>query len=217
MGKQRGLSSRQHDEIDVGAYYERFYALAGEKKGGFFIDAFAGGGRDIKAIFNRWHGDGHFVAIDNDPQRIADMTARENFVKVAGPRSLTKAFEQARIAVVEGEFPHRTAGAMWAALKQKADLILCNAGIMFVPPEKLESTLRQIGDMLAPGGDLVLRFSTDREDQGKNFGQTYFIHDPGRIHDFFSGQEREVMRHDDLPDPAGRPFHWIDLNIHRPA
>lgn len=213
MSYTHGLSTQTHDAMSVDDYYGIVYNACREKRGGLFVDVFSGGGRDIQKISTLLGGDGKFIAIDSDPQRIQDMTGKQGFVMVDSRQALENAFKDAKIAVVGGTLPERPYGTTDIDLKGRADFILCNAGIMFVRPDQLEDTLKQLSGMLAPQGEMVLRFSLKRDDQSKNLGIAYFVHDPKTVENILGREGMRVERREDLPDPAGRPFSWVDIHV----
>jgi hypothetical protein len=213
MAYQNGLTTAAHDAMDVGDYMKIVMQKSATHRGGLIVDVFSGGGRDIQAIRDNLGGDGHFAAIDSDPLRIHDMVSKDGFTAVYSATELCEAFERANIAVIDGQFPDRPYGLTGAALVGQADFVLCNAGIMFVPPDQLQQTLHGLTAMLSPTGEMVLRFSQDRADQAAKLGTTYFVHAPETVTSILETEGFSVRRSDDLPDPAGRGFHWVDLHI----
>jgi SAM-dependent methyltransferase len=200
----------------VSSYFKLVYEKCLDKPGGMFIDIFSGGGRDIRDIFNLMSGNGKFVAIDSDPQRIVDMLKKEEFSLVRNKSDLKAAFENSKVAALPGEFPGSPYGNTGVDLDSSADFILCNAGIMFVGPEKLESTLEAMARMLAPGGEMVLRFSLERDDKKEKLGKSYFAHSPEKVTKILKEEGLAVKRSEDLPDPDSRPFSWVDIHCRKP-
>jgi hypothetical protein len=208
-----GLSTQVHNQMNVEEYYRIVYEKCAGKVGGLIVDVFSGGPRDTKKIYELLNGNGKFIAIDSDPQRIQDMRNTENFVVVENQHDVEIAFKEAKVAIIRGSFPEQPYGTTDIDLDGQVDFILCNAGIMFVRPDQLEDTLKQLALMLAPQGELVLRFSQERNDQAKNLGITYFVHDPEKVQAVLRRTGMLVERHKDLPDPAGRPFFWTDIHV----
>ena len=222
---QYGMSTQQHDAIDKSAldkYFERVYARADRYKGGVIVDAFSGGGRDIIELYKRLDRDGKFVAIDSEAQKVLDMLSKNKqivdeldaaFELAIDQEDLDRVLRNDWIAAVQSTFPDRTftTDAKKGELDLKADFMLCNAGIMFVKPEDINRTLWAMTDMLAPAGELALRFSLARDDKKDALGKSYFIHDPDMVMESLSNSGLVVRRWDDLPDPDGRPFKWVDI------
>ncbi|MGB9153822.1 MAG: class I SAM-dependent methyltransferase [Alphaproteobacteria bacterium] len=214
-----GLSTAAHDKMDVQAYFSLVHEAVCHRKGGLIADVFSGGGRDILALRSLLKGDGRFVAIDADPLRIKDMLAKNDaggaplFAETRTRAALKAAFAQQKIAVLEGTFPDKPYGDTKINLKGKADFILCNAGIMFVPPQDLDKTLAMLAGMLAPKGEMFLRFSQERADKARK--PDYHIHEPSLVRDTLMREGVHVIRNPDLPDPDKRGFSWVDLNCYK--
>jgi SAM-dependent methyltransferase len=215
MAYKNGLTTAAHDAMRVDDYFKIVYDKVEAHKGALIVDVFSGGGRDIKNLYDRLGKQGRFVAIDADPLRVADMLGKENFVQAKEAGALSAIFQKASIAVIQGTFPDRPYGDMGTELEGKVGFVLCNAGIMSVKPSELQSTLQAMSRMLAPKGELILRFSQSREDQAENEGKKYFVHSPSHVEDILQQMGLDVKRSADLPDPAGRPFHWVDLHARK--
>lgn len=222
---QYGMTTQQHDAMDKKAldiYFRRVDERLRNYSGGIIVDAFSGGGRDILRAHDVLHGQGYFAAIDVDPQKIIDMLAKNKvkfdpyalrFDYVNSDQALTNAFNDNAIACIQGRFPDAPLGnfAEKSDIDLRADFMLCNAGIMFVRPEELKPTLFALSDMLNAGGEMALRFSLDREDKAEAKGKSYFVHGPELVQEILEEAGLTVTRHADLPDPAKRPFAWVDL------
>lgn len=224
---QHGLSTAQHDNMDVSAYNRRILERLDAHRGGTIVDVFSGGGRDILSFYNTLDGEGDFIAIDAEPQRLVDMvsknfeTAREygvGFEIVPSAEALADTLARGQIAAIQGRFPDRATGnhETKSDIDLKADFMNCSAGIMFVSPGELEDTIDEMANMLASGGELTLRFSLAREDKKDKLGESYFIHPPARVTQLLEDRGFAVTRHNDIPDPSGRPFSWIDLQAFKP-
>lgn len=224
---RHGLTTAQHDKMDVSGYYGRVYARLPDFKGKTIVDLFSGGGRDIADFCHYLGRDGVFVAVDSEAQRLVDMVSK-NF-ETAKRQGVTyeivasqAAFEQAvlarKIAAIQGRFPDRPLGNndKVSDIALKADFALCNAGIMFVKPEELAPSLAAMADLLNTKGELVLRFSLARADKQAELGRSYFVHEPAAVQRVLEQKGLSVTRHPDLDDPGGRPFKWVDFHAVKP-
>jgi hypothetical protein len=211
-----GQSTAAHDAIDVRAYFSLVYAAAQRHRHGMIVDVFAGGGRDSVALYALLNGEGKFISIDADPQRVEDALLRKKedgmplFALAQNAHQLEAAFVEGKVAFLRGAFPQAPFGNQDIDLKGKADFVLCNAGIMFIPPEHLDKTLSILAGIMAPDAEMFLRFSLKRDDQKGNAG--YFIHAPELVSQILRREGLTVTRKPDLPDPQARSFSWVDLH-----
>jgi hypothetical protein len=213
-----GLASAVHDNMDVDTYYHLVNQAVCRHPSGLIIDAFSGAGRDILTLRKILNNNGRFVAVDADRKRIEDMLAKNGpdnivFTEVVSAFQVAEVFVQNKIAVIQGEFPAKPFGQTDIQFSGQADFILCNVGIMFVTPEKLESTLSILTGLMALKAEMFLRFSLDRIDQRENLN--YHIHDPSHVEDLLKKSGLSVTRNPDLPDPNARPFLWVDLHCQK--
>ena len=210
-----GLTTREHDAMDVMAYFKLVYKAVTLHKGNLIIDVFAGGGRDILTFTKLLNGNGRFVAIDRDQTRISDMMEKKNkdgfqyFMLAESKRDLSTAFKAGKIAAVQGEIPDAPYGKTGIDLSGQAGLVLCNAGIMDIPAERLQKTISVLAKMLAPGGEVFVRFSQIRSD--RPIGRSYHLHDPVHVTKLMEAEGLTVTRNPDIDDPV-RPFLWVDLH-----
>lgn len=226
---QHGLTTDEHNNIAVDDYYARVFDRVKQHKRGTIVDAFSGGPRDILKMMDVLDGNGDFVAIDADPARIIDLIT-ENFDRagrivegliipefqlvdgrneIERAERLQQAFRHQKVAV----FEHKFASNKNLPYNLQADFMLCNAGIMFVEPSDLAFALTEMADTLRDGGELVLRFSGARDDKEADLGKSYFIHDPDHIQEILEEHGLTTQRFDDLPDPVGRGFDWVDISV----
>jgi len=208
-----GLPTAHHDAIDVSNYNSRVYECIVKNGYSTIVDAFSGGGRDIAHFRNVLQGKGSFVAIDCDTVRISDMLQKPNFVEVKNSDELAAVFDRSDIAVVQGNFPDKPFGNTGVDLKGQVDLVYCNAGIMFIKPQDLRPTLQFMKAMIKPSGQMILRYSLEREDKKDALGKSYFVHAPELVTEILQEGGFTVERKEDLPDSTGRNFKWLDLNV----
>jgi len=219
MNIMDGLSNQQHDAISTDGYYADLLPAIESKAGGTFVHAFSGGGRDIEMIYRALDGNGCFVAIDKDNERINHALSRgtaqthPQFLRADNAPDLSNAFALNAIAVLQTAFPLEK--EYTRALK--ADFILCNAGIMFIPPQNLASTLNDFAAMLKNDGEMVLRFSQQRADKTDDEGVSYFIHGVQIVAQILEHAGLHVTQNMPIPDPAGRAFMWQDLHAIKPS
>ena len=224
---QHGLSTKAHDQIDVNAYYQRVYKALEKYDGKTVLDIFSGGGRDIKDMYLQLEGNGKFIAIDSEAQRLVDMVSKNfqtalqhgfTYHIVDSQAALDDTLGAGNIAVIQGVFPATPLGNkdQKSDIDLKADFILCNAGIMFTPPQDLAPTLQAMAGLLKSKGELTLRFSGAREDKKQQTGQSYHVHNVETVQHILETHGLNVTRHDNLDDPNGRPFQWADLQAIKP-
>jgi hypothetical protein len=151
-----GLTTAEHNNIDgIDIYNARVYDALGahlDKDELMIVDAFSGGPRDIFKMMKITNGRGAFAAIDSDCGRIKDLLEKNydisklgqidfdvpefRLVEGDGPcelrNGLVDAFNNSSVAIIQHSFPSAAAGSQLPD-NLKADFMLCNAGIMFVP------------------------------------------------------------------------------------
>lgn len=230
---RHGQTTEEHNNIDdIDIYNARVYECVAHYKGGTIVDVFSGGPRDTLKMMKVTGGEGFFVAIDNDPARITDLCNKNYDISKLGkidfeiPKfeiaktntDILYSKQNGNVAVLAYEFPSSKSFQTFPDVL-KADFMLCNAGIMFVPPEDLKDTLVEMTDILSWKGELVLRFSQARDDkrQALEEGQ-YFIHDPEKVKAIIEENGLECYRFPDVIDPQAhlkeeRNFHWVDMSV----
>ena len=214
-----GMTSAEHDKVKhIDHYLSAVFDICTGKTGGLIVDVCSGGGGHIVKFADHIRGNGKFAAIDYDPGRIEDMLNRGNFALVQSRAELEAAFSNAKIAAIRGTLSGQPYGASDISLNGRADVVHCNAGIMFIKPPQLEAALKQLIAMLAVDGELVLRFSRERDDVVKSgkLGVSYFIHDPDLVQETLQREGLKVARYADLPDPDERGFSWTDIRATKP-
>lgn len=228
-----GLSTEEHNNMDVDAYYARVYEAVKRHKGGVIVDVFSGGPRDTLNMIDVLDGDGFFAAIDSEADKISDLVNKNfdisgrqkkglvipDFSLVDGKRQfelvnnwMTVARDGA-VAVFQHRFPSVVTGSR-LPFTLKADFMLCNAGIMFVEPENLDFTLAEMAEHLNDGGELALRFSGARDDKLDALNKTYFMHDPDYVEEVLQDAGLLTVRYDNQDDPDGRGFEWFDIGAY---
>jgi SAM-dependent methyltransferase len=214
-----GLPTVAHDKMDVRAYFSLVDEAVCRHRGGLIADLFCGGGRDIAFFHSLLKGEGRFVGIDADPKRIRDALLKKDekgaplFVKVSNRTALETAFSRKKIAALRGTLPDTPFGKTNIDLKEKVDVLLCNAGIMFLTDAEMKKTLPLFAAMLAPKGEMFLRFSQERADKAGDPG--HHIHNPALISDLLMQEGLKVTRNPDLPDPDKRGFSLVDLHCYK--
>ncbi len=214
-----GLPTSIHDKIDVTDFWQGVKEQLPYLKGKTIVETFCGGGRDILHFYNLLEGNGQFIAIDGDPLRIEDMKKKYasdgigKFIVVESQSNLEAAFRQNDIAIINGEFPDQPLGPGDIDLTGTVDLLICCAGIMYIPPHNLAKTLAQHENMLAEEGTMVLRFSLERDDKIQELGESYFVHSPEHVQWSLENLGLHVIRHIDIPDHLGRSFNWVDMTV----
>lgn len=223
-----GLSTEEHNKLNVDAFNARVYDRVKYHKGGFIADVFSGGPRDILNLYDAVEGDGIFFASDAMDGKIQDLVGKNFDVAARQARGLIipdfklrTAEEPSVIAgedvihVVQHRFPASKTGVEFPS-HSKFNFTLCNAGIMFVQPEDLHDSLSEMAGMVAKGGELVIRFSQARDDMLDNLNKSYFMHDVDHVREVLEDAGLLTQRFDDLDDPKGRGFSWVDIGAVRP-
>ena len=217
---RNGLPSARHNAMDLHDYYARMHESFDflQSDTPVIFDLCAGGGRDT--IYMRDHllfqGKApKLVALDDDYQRMKDAIThfKGQFNPCFDPQQVTQSVNLGRPAYLYDSLPDAD------ALRQtglKADFILCNAGIMFIAPERLSCTFNTMADLLNDNGEIMIRYSNYRPSPYPN---GYYKHKLERVLDIFN-RETDLkadhigdIRDTNWDNDKQRQFHWHDLRV----
>lgn len=215
---RNGLTSAAHNAMDMGGYFDRLTGILDRYDEPVVFDLFAGGGRD--SVFMRDYLDNqgkksNIVAVDSDPQRLQDALSqfKGRFNPCFSAQQIWQTINRGRLAYVPDSIPELDS---LKNARLKADFILCNAGIMFIKPGRLKETFKSMADLLAPGGEIMLRYSTYRPIEYPNGHHMHKLDTVLKLFNNATGLKPDYLG--DIRDPdwdkdPKRQFHWHDLRI----
>lgn len=217
---RNGMRSAEHNAMNLHDYYARmrhsFDAMTTDTP--VIFDLCAGGGRDtvyMRDYLTSLGKSPQLVAVDDDGQRLKDALYyfKGQFTPCFDPQQVTQTLKTGRLAYLYDSLPDINALVQTGL---KADFILCNAGIMFIAPERLSRAFNTMADILKDGGEIMIRYSNYRPSPYPN---GYYKHKLERVLDIFNRETNLKADHiGDMRDTnwdhdKKRQFHWHDLQV----
>lgn len=209
-----GLSSKEHNNIDVSAILTMAYDVIDHLDTPTIIDVGSGGGRDIASLQDRLKGKGRFISVDYDAVRGTDALDNfpNRFILTDKEDTLEAITDKKKIA-----FLNKDILSLDLPEQLRADFILSMAVGMFIAPDDIDDYVGKLVDNAKPNAHILHMHSTwrpEQEDESKQrYPNGYHHYSASQLSNIFEAHGASVVKEDIIPDAAGRGFDWYVLDV----